>query len=93
MVYLATILQKLLWEQVFLQILTPNDLEGKGQITPQTIPTENLPRYTFKPNLVILGQFFKRYADKQCLTDGQTDKQSDGQTGDDNTISAEEAEG
>ena len=62
-------------------LFDPNDLEGQGQITPYTIPSEIFPRYTCKPNLVILGPFFQSYrADKQCLTDRQTDGRTDGQT-------------
>ena len=61
LVNLDSIFQKLLCGQARFfanfDLFYPNDLEGQGQITPQTIPTENFPRYTCKPNLVILAHF------------------------------------
>ena len=61
LVALATILQKLLSAQAcfwpILMVFGPNDLEGPGQMSPYAIPSENLPRYTYKPNLLILGAF------------------------------------
>ena len=37
----------------------PNDLEGQRQMSPYAIPSKNFPRYTNKPNLVILCAFFE----------------------------------
>ena len=65
-------------------VFGPNDLEGQGQISPYAIPSENLPRYTYKPNLVILGAFFQKLLSLQAKvyrqTDGRTDRQADIQT-------------
>ena len=44
-----------------LTVLTQIDLEGHDQITPYTILTKNFPKYTFKPNLMILVLFFQSY--------------------------------
>ena len=58
---LDTSLQKLLSVQArFWPILTvfgPNDLKGQGQTS---IASESFPRYTYKPNLVILGTIFQK---------------------------------
>ena len=63
--------------------LTPNNLEGQGQITAYPIPTENSPKYTWKPNLVILAPFGQKLSHVYGRTDGQTDRRTD--AGDDNT--------
>ena len=58
----------IVWTTPYGPILTifgPNDLEGQGQMSPYAIPSKNFPRYTYKPNLVILGTFF------QMLLSGQ----------------------
>ena len=87
---LATILQKLLSVQTrFSPILTvfgPNDLEGQGQISPYAILSENIPRYTYKPNLVILATFFQKLLSLQAKS-GWTGGRTDGPTdaGDRNT--------
>ena len=49
-------------------VLDPNELEGKGQITPYTILTKNLPRYTYKLNLEILGLFFPKLLHRQSMS-------------------------
>ena len=41
-------------------VLAQNDLEGQGQITTYAIPSKNFLRYTFKPNLVIIGTLFQK---------------------------------
>ena len=80
---------------LILIVLTPNDLEGQGQSTPFSIRFWRVPRYTFGANLVILSRKRDELTWSQAAiyrqTDGQTDRLTDG--GNDNTPSAEEAEG
>ena len=95
LVILGTFFQKLLSGQAhfgpILTVFGPNDLEGQGQMSPYAIPSENFPRYTYKPNLVILGTFFQKLLSGQAIVDRRTDRRTDGQTdrrtdaGDDNT--------
>ena len=62
--------QKLLSGQArfgpILTVFGPNDLEGQGQMLPYAIPSENFPRYTYKPNLVILGTFLQKLLSGQA---------------------------
>ena len=80
----GTFFQKLLSGQAcfgpILTVFGPNDLEGQGQISPYAIHSDILPRYTYKPNLVILGAFFQKLLCVQANVDGQTDGRTDGQT-------------
>ena len=84
-----------------LSINAPNDPEHHGPPTPFTtglISTERLPRYTFMPNFVTLGQIFTSYRTDKLIsynrtdgwTDGQMDRRTDRRThaGDDNIPSA-----
>ena len=60
-------------------VFNPNDLEGQGQMSPYAITSENIPRYTYKPNLVILRTFFQMLLDVQVKS-GRTDGRTDGRT-------------
>ena len=59
-------------------VFGPNDLDDKGHMAPYTIPPENFPRYTYKPNLVILGTFFQKLLSGQAIVDRRTDGRTDG---------------
>ena len=82
MVALATIIQNVLIVQArFGQIVTvfvPNDLEDQRQMSPYAMPSDNLTRYTYKPNLVILGSFFQKLLSVQAKVYGRTDGRTDG---------------
>ena len=43
-----------------LTVLTPNNFECQGQIIPSTIPNQIIPRYTYKPNLAIVGLLIEK---------------------------------
>ena len=45
-------------------------------MTTHTIPSENLPRYIYKPNLVILAPFFQKLPRGIAFDYGQTDGQT-----------------
>ena len=81
---LANILQMLLSVQALfwpiLDVFGQNDLEGQGQMSPYAIPFENFPRYTYKPNLVIVGRFVQKLSSGQAIVDRRTDGQTDGRT-------------
>ena len=65
----------LFWQ--FLDVFGPNDLECQGRISPYAIPSENLPRYTYKQNVLILGAFFQKLLSVQAKVDKQMDGQTD----------------
>ena len=83
LVTLGTFSQKLLSGQArfgpILTVFGPNDLEVQGQISPYAIPSENFPRYIYKPNLVILGTFFQKLSSSHWrrTDNSQTDEQSE----------------
>ena len=47
-------------------VLTPKYLKTQGQISSYAIPSQNVLRYTYEPNLVILGTFFQKLLSGQA---------------------------
>ena len=70
---------------VHLSVNTPDGPGRQGLLSRDTIPCEKFQRYTFVPNVVILGQICREISCRQAhflQPDRQTDRQTDA---DDNT--------